>query len=928
MFRLRASRFVTTVACVALFASAVPATDWYVRPDGSNANAGTGATAALAFATIQHAVDTAVSGDTIRVAAGTYVEQVVIRDKSLELFGGVAMPGIPASTTTIQMPASRAIDASKKLSNTIAPIVNSSIQADPCVWVEDTTPSTADVEVYFSRFTVDGASLGDTAGGPAFVGIVYRAARGEIVYCNVNNFQDPTPNGFQRGAGIWIDGDSSFEGATNVRVYRTSTCNIQKGHLIAKVGTANFVNCTCRGYGPVGFISQNGVQFSSNVRGGLHGCNIFGFEFTGGTFSSSGVLVFAPTRRLRMTGNHISGCDVGMNIDDGSDFGPTSPIGTNYVEANTIEDCAFVNLFTEAQGTGLYRGNRLLNARIAGSLAEDFGPSVGPNTWRHNIYDDIVVPGPRLVGGSASVSDSDARVQPASFQAPASIDTAQSDPTGVVARDFNGDGYVDVAFVNNTGDNVRVWYGNGAGAFPLGQTVSLPGGSAPTAIATGNLNGDTAPDLAVACANGTVVTVLNNLGGVAFPAAATAATILGTGISASESPSAIAVGDVDGANRDDILVSLAGTAPAVLGGARLLTNTGTGTSFVGSAPFGLIGSSRGCALGDIDLDGDLDAVVTDAGLNAPTSLLNVHTYRNIAGLFIAGPVLTGGLGPRGVTIDNLDGLDAPEIICANFGNPPLVTGSVSVFPNTSTPAGFSIAPAVTTNTDQGAHAVVAGDFLGDRNDGPVHRDVAVINLVGGTITLLQDWRSHKISSGSGAFGRTATITAPSAPAGIALADLNRDVAADLVVCDTTTDTVDWYRGDNHAVLAYFGQGCRGANGVAPIVLTEGGHALLSNPDFAIAIDNARPGATAFLVGSLARVNPVPENCAILVTLINVFFPTTTNGSGFAKLPIPLPAGPPVIVGFNIYWQWGVFDPGAEFAGTAAITNAMRTVLGR
>lgn len=928
MFRLRVSRLVTTVACIALFTSALPATDWYVRPDGSNGNAGTGATAALAFKTIQHAVDTAVSGDTIRVSAGIYTEQIVIRDKSLELFGRVAMPSLPAGETIIRMPASRSADASKKLSNTVAPIVNSSIQADPCVWVEDTTPATADVVVYLSRFTVDGASLGDTAVGPAFVGIVYRAARGEIVYCTVQNFQDPTPNGNQRGAGIWIDGDSAFEGATNVRVYRTTTCNIQKGHLLAKVGTANFVNCTCRGYGPVSFIAQNGVQFSSNVRGGLHGCNIFGFEYTGGTFSSSGVLVFAPTRRLRMTGNHISGCDVGMNIDDGSDFGPAGLIGTNYVEGNTLEDCAFVNLFTEAQGSGLYRGNRLLNARIAGSLAEDFGPSVGPNTWRRNIYDDIVVPGVRLVGGSASVSDTDARVQPASFRPPVSIDTAQSDPTGVVTRDFNGDTYVDVAFVNTAGDNVRVWYGDGAGGFPIGQTITLPGGSAPTAIAAGHLNGDASPDLAVACGNGTVVTVLNNLGAIAFPAGGAAATILGTPIAATESPSAIAVGDVDGANRDDILVSLAGTAPAVLGGARLLTNTGTGVTFVGSAPFGLIGSSRGCALGDIDRDGDLDAVVTDAGLNAPTSLLNVHTYRNVAGLFIAGPVLTGGLGPRGVTIDNLDALDAPEIICANFGNPPLVSGSVSVFPNTSTPAGFSFAAAVNTKTDQGTVAVVAGDFLGDRNDGPVHRDVAAINLVGGTITLLHDWRSHKISAGSGAFGRMTTITAPSAPAGIAIADLNRDVAADLVVCDTTTDTVDWYRGENHAVLAYFGQGCRGANGVTPIVLTEGGHALLGNPDFAIAIDNARPSASAFLVGSLARVNPVPDNCAILVTLINVYFPTITNGSGFAKLPIPLPAGPPSIIGFNIYWQWGVFDPGGEFAGTASITNAMRTVLGR
>ena len=75
------SVLIVLVLIAALGAAIVPAspveaigTNYYVRTDGSDSNDGSANDAAHAWLTIQHAVDTVATGDTINVAAGTYTE--------------------------------------------------------------------------------------------------------------------------------------------------------------------------------------------------------------------------------------------------------------------------------------------------------------------------------------------------------------------------------------------------------------------------------------------------------------------------------------------------------------------------------------------------------------------------------------------------------------------------------------------------------------------------------------------------------------------------------------------------------------------------------------------------------------------------------------------------------------------------------------
>jgi hypothetical protein len=69
--------------------------------------------------------------------------------------------------------------------------------------------------------------------------------------------------------------------------------------------------------------------------------------------------------------------------------------------------------------------------------------------------------------------------------------------TSVAVADFNSDGKLDVAVANNAG-NVKVFFGTGKGTLKKPATYNLPGHTIPYGIAAGDLNEDHSPDLAVA----------------------------------------------------------------------------------------------------------------------------------------------------------------------------------------------------------------------------------------------------------------------------------------------------------------------------------------------------------------------------------------------------------------------------------------------
>ncbi len=136
---------------------------------------------------------------------------------------------------------------------------------------------------------------------------------------------------------------------------------------------------------------------------------------------------------------------------------------------------------------------------------------------------------------------------------PFALPSAVAGPIAMTAADFNSDGSLDLAIVNQTTDNVSILLGNGKGAFT--QATGAQGGSpiavgkTPIAIATGDLNNDSHPDLAVVNQSDNTVSVLLGNGDGTFAPATNSP--LGTG----QGPTAVTIADFNADGHLDIAVT-------------------------------------------------------------------------------------------------------------------------------------------------------------------------------------------------------------------------------------------------------------------------------------------------------------------------------------------------------------------------------------
>ena len=170
-----------------------------------------------------------------------------------------------------------------------------------------------------------------------------------------------------------------------------------------------------------------------------------------------------------------------------------------------------------------------------------------------------------------------------------------TDPNGIVAGDFNGDGRLDLA-VTNYGDNtVSVLLGNGDGTFE--PRSPMRSGTIRGAIVAGDFTGDGRTDLVVSDGDGTQI-LLDNGDGTFQPASTFAPGISGSLVAA----------DFTGDGRLDLAVAGGGDNGTV----SVLLGNGDGTFAppvtyaVGTDPIGIVA-------GDFNGDGRLDLAVANQG---------------------------------------------------------------------------------------------------------------------------------------------------------------------------------------------------------------------------------------------------------------------------------------------------------------------------
>ncbi|MBI5851488.1 MAG: right-handed parallel beta-helix repeat-containing protein [Planctomycetes bacterium] len=208
--------------------------------------------------------------------------------------------------------------------------------------------------------------------------------------------------------------------------------------------------------------------------------------------------------------------------------------------------------------------------------------------------------------------------------------------------------------------SVRVLLNGGAGTSWSASTI---GGFTTQCVAlgSGDLTGDAIADLAVAEGDGTSgrVHVLVGLGAGAFvPHGIGPVTI-------ADNPSGLAVGDLDGDGRPDVVAcSYGASLPLVSGAVTVLRNQLPGSMGVAVSP-----TDRGpvhVSIGDFDDDDDPDSLRRDAVVaNFVGATLTVCGAFGEVGGFASASLCTGGVTPRAALLADMDGDGYADLIVAD-----------------------------------------------------------------------------------------------------------------------------------------------------------------------------------------------------------------------------------------------------------------------
>ncbi len=300
---------------------------------------------------------------------------------------------------------------------------------------------------------------------------------------------------------------------------------------------------------------------------------------------------------------------------------------------------------------------------------------------------------PDVTGVAVFLNNTQAGDAAPSFQ-PVQEFTTGSNPFSLATGDLNGDGRPDLAVVNRLDFTVTVLVNRTAAGSPVlqldQQTFAMPSRlliSSQESLAIGDVNGDGKPDFVVANQRSNTISVYLNqmigLGGAEPWFAPPQNFAIATGAFS------VALGDINQDGRLDIVVT--GNTVSVLLNATVSAHD---PLTFDQHTFAAGGGAAYVALGDVDNDNDLDIAVTNPAANTASVLLNTTAPGATTPSFTEQSLVTGdgvsSFNPEMVALGDINGDGRSDLVVCNEGGTRTPGTTVSVLLNKTAVAGIAV----------------------------------------------------------------------------------------------------------------------------------------------------------------------------------------------------------------------------------------------